>query len=56
MSHNSCVYCGHYDEDYGCTCPGQDMWYSCPIEAAKPKNQKALEDYIKQCEETRNKK
>lgn len=43
-----CYDCGFWDSDReGCTCPSVDMWYACPIEAAKPENQKELEDYAK---------
>lgn len=46
---NECLRCGFYDCDYECTCPDSDMWYACPIEANKPENIKALEDYCKWC-------
>ena len=43
-----CYDCGFWDSDReGCTCPSVDMWYVCPIESAKPRNQKALKDYAK---------
>ena len=36
--------CANYD--YGaCDCPHSDKWYACPIEANKPENIKALEEY-----------
>jgi len=43
---NECYNCGFHDEDFGCTCSSLDKWYACPIESAKPENQKALEEYI----------
>lgn len=30
---NECLYCGCYDEDFGCTMPSIDKWYACPLEA-----------------------
>ena len=29
---NECLYCGCYDEDFGCTMPSIDKWYACPLE------------------------
>lgn len=46
-----CKSCGFYDCDYGCTCSSLDMWYACPIESAKPENQKELEEYCKWSDE-----
>lgn len=44
-----CFNCGFWDSDYySCTCPATDKWYACPIEAKKPENQKALEDWVEQ--------
>lgn len=40
-----CANCGFNDEDYGCTCPHYDKWYSCPIENKKPENIKAIKEY-----------
>lgn len=25
-------HCGWWDSDMGCTCPGNEMWYQCPLE------------------------
>ena len=27
-----CYHCGWYDSDWGCTCPGNELWYQCPLE------------------------
>ena len=41
-----CLDCGFWDsEREGCTCPSSDTWYACPIEAEKPENKKALQEY-----------
>ena len=34
MIKNPCLLCncGFYDSDFGCTCPGMDRWYACPLE------------------------
>ena len=34
MTKNPCLLCncGFYDSDFGCTCPGMDRWYACPLE------------------------
>lgn len=46
---DECYACGFWDSDYySCICPTTDKWYACPIEARKPENQKALEDWAKQ--------
>ena len=26
------LWCGWYDGDFGCTCPGTERWYQCPLE------------------------
>lgn len=40
-----CLTCSCWDSDAeGCTMPHSDKWYACPIESAKPENQKALEE------------
>ena len=40
-----CKRCG-FNNEYGyCECPHSDKWYACPIEAKKPENIKALEEY-----------
>ena len=47
-----CYECGFWDSDReGCTCASYEMWYACPIESAKPENQKELEAYAKYIEE-----
>lgn len=44
-SKNPCSTCDCWDSDAeGCTMPHSDKWYACPIESAKPENQRALED------------
>jgi len=34
MDENPCreANCGFYESDTGCSCPGMDMWYLCPLE------------------------
>ena len=52
---NECYNCGFWDSDReGCACPSYEMWYACPIESAKPENQKELEEYAKWVNERRN--
>lgn len=44
-SKNPCLSCDCWDHDAeGCTMPHSDRWYACPIESARPKNQRALEE------------
>lgn len=43
---SECRTCDYNDSDYGCTCPSYDKWYACPIEAEKPENVKAMNDYM----------
>lgn len=44
-SKNPCLTCDCWDSDReGCTMPLSDKWYACPIESAKPENQRALEE------------
>ena len=52
---NECYRCGFYDRDYeSCICPSPEMWYACPIESAKPENQKELEEMAKWYAEKEN--
>jgi hypothetical protein len=53
---NPCLDCGAYDPDMGCTMPGPDMWYACPIESEKEENQKLLEEYAAWVDEQRKEK
>lgn len=32
MIDKTCLNCGCYDSDFGCTCPSLDKWYACPLE------------------------
>lgn len=44
-SKNPCLTCDCWDSDAeGCTMPSVDKWYACPIENARPENQRALEE------------
>ena len=40
-----CANCGFLNDYGACDCPHSDKWYACPIEAKKPENRKALEEY-----------
>ena len=40
-----CANCGFLNDYGACGCPHSDKWYACPIEASKPENIKALEEY-----------
>lgn len=40
-----CANCGFLNDYGACDCPHSDKWYACPIEAKKPENIKALEEY-----------
>ena len=45
-----CKRCG-FNNEYGyCECPHSDKWYACPIEAKKPENVKALQEYAERAE------
>ena len=33
MNKNPCLGCDCYDPDMGCTMPGMDKWYACPLES-----------------------
>lgn len=33
MNKNPCLDCDCYDPDMGCTMPGTDRWYACPLES-----------------------
>ncbi|WMJ84281.1 hypothetical protein ACS3UN_08010 [Oscillospiraceae bacterium LTW-04] len=35
MSENPCLYCGCYDEDFGCTMFFVDKGYACPLNKSK---------------------
>lgn len=49
---SECYKCGFWNSDYEvCTCYSGNKWYACPIESRKPENKKAMEDFIKWCEE-----
>lgn len=41
---NPCYGCGSYDEDLGCTMPGADMPYACPVMEEPPGFWEGLED------------
>ena len=53
---DECYKCGYWDSEYGsCTCPSQDTWYACPIEARKPENIQELKEYAEWVVEKRDK-
>lgn len=34
LKDNPCweCHCSWWDSDMGCTCPGDELWYQCPLE------------------------
>lgn len=44
---NECLYCGCYDEDFGCTMPSIDKWYACPLE----RNEEELREMFNKSDE-----